>query len=202
MLRAFNPWWISGTINPALCPEYRRSENLYCRCCHSQCGANGQRDSYYQKATRVGYYRGGSKNKEIDIVVDYPNIARILIEVKYREQAPVSDDDAIVEHSGEAMSAIIITKRADDFGQHLAGSGKKLCASRPLPFCISWAMQKKTAIEYRIKLLLKLLHQIVQRFYRHACGPLGHIAIFRGCIAGACYIQMYPRSIVNKFCQE
>ncbi|MGI1659236.1 MAG: ATP-binding protein [Desulfitobacterium sp.] len=81
---------------------------------------------YYQKATRVGYYRGGRKNKEIDIVVDYPNIPHILVEVKYREQAPVSDDDAIVEHSGEAVSAIIITKRSDDFGEHLSGSGKKL----------------------------------------------------------------------------
>ncbi len=81
---------------------------------------------YYQKATRVGYYRGGSKNKEIDIVVDYPNISNILIEVKYREQAPISDDDAIVEHCQKAVSAIIITKRADDFGEHLSGSGKRL----------------------------------------------------------------------------
>lgn len=43
---------------------------------------------YYQQATRVGYYRGGKKDKEIDVVVDYPNIKKILIEVKYREQAP------------------------------------------------------------------------------------------------------------------
>ncbi|WP_312611567.1 ATP-binding protein [Oscillibacter sp.] len=81
---------------------------------------------YYQKATRVGYYRGGSKNKEIDIVVDYPNVSNILIEVKYREQAPIPDDDAIVEHCGEAVSSIIITKRADDYGEHLSGTGKKL----------------------------------------------------------------------------
>ena len=41
-----------------------------------------------QKTTRVGYYRGGKRGKEIDIVVDYPNIDSILIEVKYREEAP------------------------------------------------------------------------------------------------------------------
>lgn len=81
---------------------------------------------YYQKATRIGYYRGGKKGKEIDIVVDYPNINHILIEVKYREHAPVSDDDAIIEHCSEAASAIIITKRADDFGEHNAPNGKKL----------------------------------------------------------------------------
>jgi len=81
---------------------------------------------YYQKATRVGYYRGGGKNKEIDIVVDYPDIKNILIEVKYRESAPISDSDAIVEHSDKAVSAIIITKRIDDFGEHVSGDGKKL----------------------------------------------------------------------------
>lgn len=81
---------------------------------------------YYQKATRVGYYRGGGKSKEIDIVVDYPNISNILIEVKYREQAPVRDDDAIIEHCDEAAFSIIITKRADDYGEHLSGTGKKL----------------------------------------------------------------------------
>ena len=81
---------------------------------------------YYQKATRVGYYRGGKKGKEIDIVVDYPNIRNILIEVKYREQAAVPDSDAIIEHCRDAASAIIVTKRADDFGEHTAPDGSKL----------------------------------------------------------------------------
>ncbi len=81
---------------------------------------------YYQKATSVGYYRGGKKNKEIDIVVDYPNIRKILIEVKYREEAPIADDDAIIEHCSEAASSIIVTKRADDFGEHIAPNGNKL----------------------------------------------------------------------------
>lgn len=73
---------------------------------------------YYQIATSVGYFRGGRKNKEIDIVVDYPGSKKILIEVKYREGAPVADDDAIVELCGEASAAIIITKNANDFGIH------------------------------------------------------------------------------------
>ena len=81
---------------------------------------------YYQKATRVGYYRGGKRGKEIDIVVDYPNIDNILIEVKYREEAPVPDDDAIIEHSKNAASALIITKRATDFGEHNGPNGEKL----------------------------------------------------------------------------
>ncbi|HBQ63684.1 MAG TPA: AAA family ATPase [Clostridiales bacterium] len=71
---------------------------------------------YYQQAARVGYYRGGTKNKEVDIVVDYPNIKNILIEVKYREQAPITDKDAIYELSENAVSSIVITKRADDYG--------------------------------------------------------------------------------------
>jgi len=81
---------------------------------------------YYQKASRVGYYRGGKKSKEIDIVVEYPGIKNILIEVKFREQAPISDDDAIAKFCDTASSAIVVTKRADDFGEHTTGAGKKL----------------------------------------------------------------------------
>ena len=81
---------------------------------------------YYQKATRVGYYRGGRSNKEIDIVVDYPNISKILIEVKYREEAPIANEDAICELCDEASAAIVVTKRADDYGTHNVPNGKKL----------------------------------------------------------------------------
>lgn len=51
---------------------------------------------YYQQATRIGYSRGGPKDKEVDIAVDYPNIKKILIEVKYREQAPIPNNDEII----------------------------------------------------------------------------------------------------------
>lgn len=59
----------------------------------------------------MGYYRGGKKNKEIDIVVDNPNIKNILIEVKYREQAPISDivlpgqcgTDFTLDHTGRQL---------------------------------------------------------------------------------------------------
>lgn len=81
---------------------------------------------YYQVATSVGYYRGGKKDKEVDIVVDYPNVKNILIEVKYRESAPVADDDAIIELCEEASAAIIVTKNANDFGVHNTKSGKEL----------------------------------------------------------------------------
>ena len=46
--------------------------------------------------------------KEIDIVVDYPNTANILIEVKYREGAPIADDDAISELCAWRMAASAI----------------------------------------------------------------------------------------------
>ena len=81
---------------------------------------------YYQQATSVGYFRGGKRGKEIDIVVDYPNTNNILIEVKYREGAPISDDDAISELCGEASAAIVVTKNASDFGVHNTKSGKDM----------------------------------------------------------------------------
>ena len=80
----------------------------------------------YQQAAKVGYSRGGPKDQEIDIVVEYANARRILVEVKYREQAPISDDDAIIELSKEAEAAIIVTKRADDYGTHHAPDGRGL----------------------------------------------------------------------------
>ncbi len=78
---------------------------------------------YYQQATSVGYYRGGRKGKEIDVVVDKPNAYKILIEVKYREGAPIKDDDAIAELCSEASAAIVVTKDASDFGVHNTKSG-------------------------------------------------------------------------------
>ena len=55
--------------------------------------------------------------------MDYPNTANILIEVKYREGAPIADDDAISELCGEASAAVVVTKNADDFGVHNTISG-------------------------------------------------------------------------------
>lgn len=81
---------------------------------------------YYQQATSVGYFRGGKRGKEIDVVVDYPNTKNILIEVKYRESAPIADDDAISELCGEAAAAIVVTKTASDFGVHNTKSGKDM----------------------------------------------------------------------------
>lgn len=81
---------------------------------------------YYQKATSVGYYRGGRKDKEVDIVVEYASGRNILIEVKYREGAPVADDDAICQLCNEAVASIIVTKNANDYGTHTTGSGDEL----------------------------------------------------------------------------
>lgn len=81
---------------------------------------------YYQNNTSVGYYRGGRKGKEIDIVVDKPKAYNILIEVKYREDAPIKEDDAISELCSGASAAIIVSKSADDFGMRQASSGGEM----------------------------------------------------------------------------
>lgn len=81
---------------------------------------------YYQQTTSVGYFRGGRKEKEIDIVVNYPKAKKILIEVKYREEAPIADDDAIAMLCEEAAAAIVVTKSSSDFGLHNTKSGKDM----------------------------------------------------------------------------
>ena len=81
---------------------------------------------YYQKATSVGYYRGGSGDKEIDIVVEYPSIKNMIIEVKYREEAPIPDNSMICQLADKASVAFVVTKRSDDYGIHNTPSGVKM----------------------------------------------------------------------------
>lgn len=81
---------------------------------------------FNKKSTSVGYIRVGKKDKEIDIVVERPTSKNILIEVKYRNGAPVSDDSAIIALSDRAQCAIIITKTVNDFGVHDTPNGNKL----------------------------------------------------------------------------
>lgn len=76
---------------------------------------------YYEDAPTVGYYRGGSKGNEIDVVVKSERFAPIMIEVKYREQAKITENDAIVVEAVANHPNLVITKRNDDFGLCLYG---------------------------------------------------------------------------------
>jgi predicted AAA+ superfamily ATPase len=67
-----------------------------------------------KQSVRTGYYRGGDKDKEIDIVVDGKN--KILIEAKYRNQAKLLTRSALNALAGENASAYLLTKRPDDYG--------------------------------------------------------------------------------------
>lgn len=75
---------------------------------------------YYRYQTKVGYYRKtGGNEKEIDVVVEFPT-GKILVEVKYRENAEIKESDAIVEMANNerdgSLAALVITKRAEDYG--------------------------------------------------------------------------------------
>jgi predicted AAA+ superfamily ATPase len=71
---------------------------------------------YSRRGAKVGYFRGGDKTKEIDIVVEKPNGAKLLVEAKYREQAKLTEDSALAAFTGEAIGCFLMTKRAEDFG--------------------------------------------------------------------------------------
>lgn len=47
-----------------------------------------------------------------------------MIEVKYRDQAKISESDAIVELAGQKYPNLVITKRANDFGEYAYGDKK------------------------------------------------------------------------------
>jgi predicted AAA+ superfamily ATPase len=80
---------------------------------------------YYPNTTSVGYYRDGRRGKEIDVVVDFPG-GKILVEVKYREGAAISEKDAIYEWADSASGAMVITKREDDYGIQPSKGSKKI----------------------------------------------------------------------------
>lgn len=86
---------------------------------------------YYAYAPTVGYYRGSGKGKEIDIVVRSERFSPIMIEVKYREQAKIAEDDAIVTEAHAAHPNLVITKRPDDFGS--CSYGEKRIYRIPAP---------------------------------------------------------------------
>lgn len=75
---------------------------------------------YDNEAAQIGYYRGGRKEKEIDIVVKSRETT-VMIEVKYRGQAKIGKTDAIVTMSGQERPNLVITKRANDFGEFSYG---------------------------------------------------------------------------------
>lgn len=81
----------------------------------------------YKTVTKVGYYRGGDKDKEIDIVVEYAKEKEpIMIEVKYREDSSIPEKDMVVQLSTNERPNLVITKRTDDFGIQTYENGKRI----------------------------------------------------------------------------
>lgn len=71
----------------------------------------------YNDYAQIGYYRGGDKSKEIDIVVKYSdNSSPIMVEVKYRENSKITENELIVTKAIDNRPNLVITKNIDDFG--------------------------------------------------------------------------------------
>jgi len=78
--------------------------------------------SFYRNisSVHIGYYRKAKDNqKEVDVVIKLPK-ENILCEVKYKNDAPISDSDAIISLSKDEniniKSSFIITKSLMDYG--------------------------------------------------------------------------------------
>ena len=59
-------------------------------------------------------------------IIQYPKFNNILIEVKYRDASPISDNDAISLLCEESSASIVVTKSPADFGIHNAKNGFKM----------------------------------------------------------------------------
>ena len=58
-------------------------------------------------------------------MVDNP-CGKMFIEVKYRQTASIGKEDAIFELADNANSAIVVTKREDDYGVQASGGENKI----------------------------------------------------------------------------
>ena len=75
------------------------------------------RSFYYLNNSKVSYFRDHKTEKEIDIVVTYGALSKIIIEVKYRKTTDLSGKEAIVEWANQPRtSAIVVTKNSTDYG--------------------------------------------------------------------------------------
>ena len=101
---------------------------------------------YYQNTTSVGYYRGGRKGNEIDIVVDFPQ-GKILVEVKYRENAEIKEKDAIYELADGAICSIVVTNRENDYGIQQSKNDSKIL--RIPAFCFLYLLGHAEKHGYR-----------------------------------------------------
>lgn len=73
---------------------------------------------YYNQSPKIGYFRDSSNQKEIDIVTMMPN-SKILIEIKYKGNPRIKENEAIVEWSkknDELTYSLLVTKHSEDFG--------------------------------------------------------------------------------------
>ena len=106
---------------------------------------------YYQQATAVGYFRGGRRDECIDIVVECPNIKNVLIDVRFRENVHISEDDAVSKLCKDSSAAIVITRNPDDFGIHKTASGNDILLIPAFAFLYLLGHIEKTAIMERNK---------------------------------------------------
>ena len=84
----------------------------------------------FARSARLGYARLGRRDKEVDIVADFPNGKRIACEVKYRHDATIGATEAIrtlCAHE-DTLAAFVATRGSADFGLDTRTKG----AERPL----------------------------------------------------------------------
>lgn len=91
----------------------------------------------YKTLADIGYFRGGDKNKEIDIVVKYhASQPPIMIEVKYREDSHITEKDMIVQMANGIQPNLVITKKIDDYGLYNQYNDGKSIYKIPAPIFV------------------------------------------------------------------
>ena len=82
--------------------------------------------TFIQNTTgNIGYYRDGKTGKEIDIITNSVK-ENMYVEVKYREDSTVKNDNPIYQKDGKNDKLFIITKNINDYSIKELENGKKI----------------------------------------------------------------------------
>lgn len=74
---------------------------------------------YYHEKPRMGYWRSAKNDREVDVVMIFPDGSKSAWEVKYREQPALSSKDGVVEWVDahpDAKQVVLVTKNIADYG--------------------------------------------------------------------------------------
>lgn len=103
--------------------------------------------TYIQNTTgTIGYFRDGRTDKEIDIITNSVK-ENMYVEVKYKENSAVKQDNPIYQKIDEKDRLFVVTKNTDDYSINELENGKKIVRIPAFAFLYLLGLEEMRNIE-------------------------------------------------------